>query len=180
MTSYDVRVAEPDDFSEVWRLFLLAYEENAILPLCQRKAEWYIRRAIEPHKIHPLDTGPRGVIGVIGPKGDLQGAVFLIISSFWYTEQMHIEELSLLVDPKYRKTDHAKTLINWMKDQSSQTGLPLVTGVISNHRTEAKVRLYGRLLPQSGAFFVLKPEDVTMRPTLVVSSSLEQIVNRRH
>lgn len=176
----NVRVAKIDDFDEVWRLFLHAYEENAILPLSERKAAWHIKRALEPEKIAPDDTGMRGVIGVIGDPGDLEAAVFLTIGSYWYTEHLHIEEYVLLVDPLYRKSGHAKTMIHWMEQQVREVGLPLVTGILSNHRTEAKCRLYGRLLPKSGEFFVVKPEDVRMRPTLVISSSLEQIANRRH
>ena len=175
-----VRVAKTEDFDEVWRLFLFAYEENAILPLSERKAVWHIKRALEPEKIHPTDTGMRGVIGVIGDPDLLEAAVFLTIGSYWYTEHLHIEEYVLLVDPRHRKSNHAKTLINWMEQQVKEVNLPLVTGILSNHRTEAKCRLYGRLLPKAGEFFVVKPEDVTMRPTLVLSSSIEQIVNRRH
>jgi hypothetical protein len=76
-----VRVAKSEDFDEVWRLFLFAYEENAILPLSERKASWHIRRALEPEKIDPSDTGVRGVIGVIGEPDSLEAAVFLNTST---------------------------------------------------------------------------------------------------
>ncbi len=157
-----VRVAKVADFEEVWRLFKMAYEENAIFPLCEEKAAWHLRRALEPEKIHPFDTGLRGVIGVIGPSGALEAGVFLGIGCFWYTKHHHIEEFVLLVDPKHRRTDHAKTLVNWMKAQVQEVQLPLVTGIMSNHRTEAKCRLYGRLLPKAGEFFVVKPFDDTI------------------
>jgi GNAT superfamily N-acetyltransferase len=165
-----VRIAKSEDFPEVWRLFLLAYEENAILPLCEKKAAWFLRRALEPEKIPESDIGTRGVIAVIGPTGALQAGVFLTVSCFWYTEHHHIEEYVLLVDPAHRRSDHAKTLVIWMKEQVKNTHLPLITGILSNHRTEAKCRLYGRLLPKAGEFFVVKPESDTISP-------LEQTVN---
>jgi len=156
----DVRIAKPTDFNEVWRLFLHAHEENGMFPLSSGKAEWHIKRALEPEKIHPQDTGMRGVIGVIdGEPNKLEGGVFLTIGSFWYTDKLHIEEYTLLVDPDHRRSNHAKTLINWMKSQVNEVKLPLLTGILSNHRTEAKVRLYERMLPKTGAFFFVKPED---------------------
>src|SRR5271155_708413 len=157
-----VRVAKIEDFSEVWRLFLMAYDENAFLPLSVPRATWFLKRALEPEKIHPLDTGMRGIIGVIGPTGALQAGVFLGISRFWYTDHNHLEEYVLLVDPEHRRSEHAKVLVNWMKEQVQQVNLPLVTGILSNHRTEAKCRLYGRLLPKAGEFFVVKPESDTI------------------
>lgn len=166
-----VRVAKIQDFDEVWRLFLLAYDENAFLPLAAEKAAWHLKRALEPEKIHPWDTGMRGVIGVVGPTGALEAGVFLGIGCFWYTDIHHLEEYVLLVDPNHRRSDHAKTLVLWMKQQVQKVNMPLITGILSNHRTEAKCRLYGRLLPKSGEFFVVKPEDDTIPP-------LEQIVNR--
>jgi hypothetical protein len=36
--------------------------------------------------------------------------------------------------------------------------MPLVIGVISNIRTEAKIKLYERRLPKAGAFFVYNRE----------------------
>jgi len=32
--------------------------------------------------------------------------------------------------------------------------LPLILGVVSNYRTEAKVKLYERQFPKAGAFFM--------------------------
>ena len=154
----EVRIAGASDFPEVWRLFLHAHEENGMFPISSAKAEWHIKRALEPEKIHPEDTGVRGVIGVIGEPNKLEGGVFLTIGSFWYTDRLHVEEYTLLVDPEHRRSNHAKTLINWMKSQANEVKLPLLTGILSNHRTEAKVRLYERMLPKSGAFLLVKPE----------------------
>jgi len=153
-----VRLAKPEDHDELWRLFLQAHHENSLFKLAPQKVEWLMNRAIHPEMIPTGDTGPRGVIGVIGPHGALEGFVFLLIGQFWYSEDRHLEELVVFVDPEYRKSDHAKAFIQWMKDQVEKTGLPLLTGIMSNHRTEAKVRLYSRMLPKVGAFYFLSPK----------------------
>lgn len=150
-----VRVGRPEDHQEIWRLFLQGHRENGLFSLAPDKVQWFLTRALAPQVIPPGDTGPRGVIGVIGPVGgSLEGVVFVLISEFWYSSDKHIEELLVYVDPECRKSGHAKALVNWMKEQSDNSGLNLVTGIISNERTEAKCRLYQRMLPKVGEFFL--------------------------
>jgi hypothetical protein len=62
-------------------------------------------------------------------------------------------------------------LVQWMKDQVEATQLPLVTGIISNHRTEAKCRLYRQMLPKIGEFFYLSPKGSSVAVGLVAASS---------
>lgn len=166
-----VRVAGPKDFDAVWNLMLMSYEENAVFPLSENKAKWFLRRAIFPEEIPPQDVGVRGVVGVIGPKEGIEGLVFLTIGSFWYSDALHLEEFMVFVHPEHRKSDHAKALINWMKTQVDETGLPLMTGIFSLKRTEAKCRLYQRMLPKLGELFYLTPKDSTISTALVASSS---------
>jgi GNAT superfamily N-acetyltransferase len=156
-----VRLAGPPDYEEIWRLFLQGHHENGIFSLSPVKVQWFINRALFPQAIPFGDTGTRGVIGVIGPVGHLEGLVFVTIGEYWYSEEKHLEEFLVYVDPEYRKSDHAAALIKWMKDQSETTGLPLMTGVISNYRTEAKCRLYRRSLPKMGEFFFYPPKGYT-------------------
>lgn len=149
-----VRVARPDDRQEIWRLFLQGHRENGQFELAPEKVDYFVNRALYPEAIPQWDNGPRGVIGVIGDVGCLEALVFVTIGTYWYSHDRHLEEFIVYVDPECRKSVHARTMIEWMKHQSDLTGLPLVTGVISNERTEAKVRLYRRLLPPVGAFFL--------------------------
>lgn len=149
-----VRIAGPEDHQEIWRLFLQGHKENGIFTLAPEKVQWFMTRALAPHLIPPGDTGPRGVIGVIGPVGSLEGLVFVTIGEFWYSNDKHIEEFIVYVDPECRKSGHAHALIDWMKEQVERTGLPLMTGIMSNDRTEAKCRLYRRVLPKIGEFFL--------------------------
>jgi len=153
-----VRLAKPADALEIWRLFLMAHNENSLFPLAPEKVQWLMSRAIVPESIPEGDMGPRGVIGVIGPEGAIEGLVFLLIGQMWYSHDRHLEEILVYTDPEHRKSGHAQALVQWMKDQVKLTGLPLLTGIMSNHRTEAKVRLYSRMLPKVGAFFFLSPK----------------------
>jgi hypothetical protein len=152
-----VRIANADDKVELWRLFMLGYKENAQFSLAPSKVNFFLDRALCPSAIHPMDTGPRGAIGVIGTAGALEGLAFVIFSNYWYSDDKHLEELIVYVDPAHRKSRHAHALVNWMKLQSDLTSLPLVTGIISTERTAAKVALYERLLPRVGAFFLWTP-----------------------
>lgn len=149
-----VRVAKPEDRQEIWRLFLQGHRENGQFELAPEKVDFFVNRALHPELIPEWDNGPRGAIGVIGSVGSLEGLVFVTIGTYWYSHARHLEEFIVYVDPECRRSSHARTMVEWMKHQSDITGLPLVTGIISNERTEAKVRLYRRLLPPVGAFFM--------------------------
>src|SRR5215475_1238758 len=149
-----VRIARPEDHSEIWRLFLQGHHENGLFKLAPDKVDWFIHRALHPEQIPDFDTGARGTIGVIGPVGSLEGIVFVTIGQFWYSTDHHLEEFIVYVDPECRRPPgHVQALVNWMKQQSDLTGLPLMTGIMSTQRTEAKCRLYGRMLPKVGEFF---------------------------
>lgn len=165
-----VRIATEQDRVEVWRLFLQGYKENGVLELSPEKVDWFLTRALQPELIPLGDTGPRGVIGVIGQVGALEGIVFLTIGEFWYSNVRHIEEFLVLVDSECRRSNHAQALVQWMKDQVEITKLPLLSGIISNERTEAKCRLYRRMLPKLGEFFWLTPKG-TSTPLLTIGSS---------
>ena len=54
-------------------------------------------------------------------------------------------------------------------DQVEITQIPLMTGIISNIRTEAKCRLYRRMMPKIGEFFYFGPKGNS--PALVAVSS---------
>lgn len=166
-----VRLAGPEDHGEIWRLFLQGHKENGIFSLAPAKVDWFLNRALRPDLIPLGDTGPRGVIGVIGAVGSLEGLVFLTIGTYWYSDEMHLEEYIIYTDPEHRKSNHVRALVQWMKDQVETTHLPLVTGIISNIRTEAKCRLYRQMLPKIGEFFCLSPKGSTVSPALIALSS---------
>ena len=137
-------------------MFLQSHRENGQFNLAPEKVDWLLHRALFPQMIPAWDIGGRPVIGVIGAVGALEALVLMAIETYWYTEDKHISEYMIYVDPECRRSNHAKAIIEWMKHQSDITGLPLMTGIISNKQTEAKVRLYRRMLPPIGAFFMYR------------------------
>lgn len=77
------------------------------------------------------------------------------LGSVWYSDQTVLEELSSFVLPEFRRSNNAKDLIDFAKGCAKQIGVPLIIGIVSNHRTQAKVELYRRRLgAPAGAFFL--------------------------
>ena len=75
----------------------------------------------------------------------------------WYSDQDILEEKAIFIHPDYRnaKGGRARRLVEFSKEASDYLKIPLIIGVLSNHRTEAKVRLYERQFGKaSGAFFL--------------------------
>lgn len=150
MRPANVRIATKNDEQRVFDLFMMAGEENAMASINEAKVWAAIRNATERKG---------GVLGVIdGENGDLAGVIGLIMAPMWYSEAWHVEELLNYVHPDYRQgTRHcARDLISFAKWWSEQLGMPLLMGVLSNQRTEGKVRLYRRMLPFAGALFWYK------------------------
>jgi hypothetical protein len=159
MTPSIVRMARPYDAPEIWRLFLQVHRENGLFTLAPHKVTAMMDRALHPELIHPHDTGPRAQIAVIGSPGKLEAIIFVLISSMWYSDDLHLEELMVYVDPECRQSGHAKACVDWMKSLADSLSLRLLTGIISKDRTAAKIRLYDRYLPRIGAFYLYPQDD---------------------
>jgi len=149
-----VRIAQPSDRDECWRLFLQGHQENGLFVLAPEKVEYVLYRCLFAAAIPAHDLGLRGIIGVIGEPGQLEALALVTIGEYWYTTDKHLEEMLVYVDPRHRKSRHARALITWMKRQAELTGIPLLTGVVSRERTSAKCSLYGRMLPKVGEFYL--------------------------
>lgn len=152
-----VRAANMRDYQECLRLFLQSHNENGLFVLAPDKLHWILTRFLAPELIPEDDPGLRGVIGVIGKEGSLEALCGLCISDLWYTHEKHLSDFLVFVDPEYRATNHARTLIGWMKKQADIIGVPLMSGVVANHRTEAKCRLFRRMSPKVGELFMYNP-----------------------
>jgi hypothetical protein len=171
-----IRKALPHDAPEIWRLFLQVHRENGLFQLSPSKVTEFMDRALHPERIHPADTGVRAQIGVIGPPGRLEAVVFVLIAQFWYSNDFHLEELLVYVDPECRKSRHAITCLAWMKALADQLKIPLLTGIISKERTAAKIRLYDRMLPRIGAFYLYPKDDAELsKPESVMGEKLKRV-----
>lgn len=149
-----VRRAVPEDRDSIWELLRLNHVENGVFSLSEPKVDWLLDRVLSPEKIPEGDMGTRGYMGVIGPINQCEGLILITIGNFWYTEDFHLEEFTNFVHPDHRNSNHAKTLIGWGKQLSDRVIIPMLIGIVSNTRTQAKVRLYRRQLPEAGAFFL--------------------------
>jgi GNAT superfamily N-acetyltransferase len=106
-----------------------------------------------------------GIIGIIGDKTRIHAMISLLITRWWYTRENHLEEIFAYVHPDYRKSNYARTLIEFAKKCSDEIGIPLVIGVMTNSRIVEKVRLYRRSLGfPAGAVFVYNGNWINERP----------------
>lgn len=140
-----VRIATPKDEDEVMRLMRRAFDEQPIFALNEQRMRANIRMCTERRG---------GILGVIdGPNG-IEGYLIAMLGQHWYSDEWHLEELSNFVDPDYRKSTHAKDLINFVKWFAEQLKMPVILGILSTKRLEAKIRLYERQVRKVGAVFV--------------------------
>lgn len=149
-----VRPAHPDDYEQIWEMFRLLHKENGLFSISEAKLDWILQRVLLPDLIPPGDTGLRGYMGVIGEPGALEGFILMIIASYWYTDELHLEELATFVHPNHRRSKHAQALLNYSKKLSDAINIPLLIGIVSNKRTESKIRLYRKHFTEAGSFFL--------------------------
>jgi hypothetical protein len=146
-----VRVATPSDMPQIMDLSVLAAKENGFLDASAAllaKAVW-----------GPLNQD-HGIIGCIGEPGAvIEGMVVLSIGKIFYSDTDCLEEKTLYLRPEHRsaKGGRANKLLEFSMAAADSLGLPLLIGVLSNQRTEAKCRLYQRKLgPAAGAYWIYK------------------------
>jgi len=147
-----IRVGTPQDLDAVMEISMMACEENGFVQPSPSRLLTDIWPALN------LDEG---VMGLIGPKGtmEVQGAVLLRVGHMWYSDQRAIEEKAVFIRPEYRSArgGRARKLCEFSKQVADELELPLIIGVLSNHRTAGKVRMYQRIFGEpSGAFFLYK------------------------
>jgi len=154
----DVRIGTPEDVHDIMELALSACDENGFVdPNPQRLLA----------EIWPALNLDRGMVGIIGEDGKKpEAAVLLRIGTMWYSDADVLEEKAIFVHPEYRsaKGGRARRLCEFSKQVADKLGIPLIIGVLSNHRTEAKVRLYERQFGKpSGAFFLYNAQTGHLR-----------------
>jgi GNAT superfamily N-acetyltransferase len=147
--NFGVRIGTPDDVHPMMDLAMQACDENGFVDPNPQKLLGEIWPALN------LD---RGLVGIIQDEGGgLEGAILLRIGTMWYSDAEVLEEKAIFIHPDYRsaKGGRARRLCEFSKKTADELGIPLIIGVLSNHRTEAKVRLYERQFGKpSGAFFL--------------------------
>lgn len=150
MNEIFVRTGVEEDFNELMRLAMDATRENAFVEPNEMMLAEHMYAAL---------TNKMGVAGVIGggPGEPLEAAIVLRIGPMWYSPEPVLEEKAIYVAPEFRsaKGGRARKLAEWAKGISKNLGIPLAIGVLSNTRTEAKIRLYERVFgAPAGVYFL--------------------------
>lgn len=154
MTYGIVRLATPDDAESIVSCLKLMHEENGLFTLNETKMRSIINSSLQPD---PSVAFPP-TIGVIGDAGNVEATICLALSQLYYTDEWHLGDLWIFIRPDARKKGYIHHLASFAKKISDDTGVPLMTGVVSNKRTEAKVRIYKKHYGDPlGAIFLHKP-----------------------
>lgn len=144
-----IRIGTPEDIHDMMDIAMNASDENGFVAASKSKMLQELYSALSRH------YGLMGIIGYPGEKAE--GAVLLRFGQLWYSDQPIVEEKAIFIRPEFRaaKGGRARRLCKFSRYIADQFGMPLVIGVLSNHRTEGKVRMYEREFGKpSGAFFL--------------------------
>ena len=90
------------------------------------------------------------ILAGVGPKGGLEGLLYLWLDTYWYSEDPHWSELFLYVTPEHRRSRNAIELIRFAKWCVDQSSFPLIIGIFSNDSTQRREALYERQLAPEG------------------------------
>jgi hypothetical protein len=139
-----IRIATGDEEEDIFRLCRELHDENGYyFKFSEAKVRENLRRAFNK----------RGaMIPVIGPKGAIEALGYVSIEQFAWSDDWHLSEWFNYVLPDFRRSQHAKTLLQWEKGAADQMGIVLFIGVVSNIRLAAKLRLYRRILGAEGEY----------------------------
>ena len=143
-----VRTAQPDDEEGIMVLSRLIHQEIGMFNLNEDKVRNMIRPLLYKHL---------GIIGVVGKKDNLEAMILLRVATNWYSDTPFLEEMSVFVKPEFRNATVSRvhTMIEFAKKAADGLDLPLMIGVLSNQRTNAKVELYEKHFGvPAGAFFI--------------------------
>ena len=149
-----IRLATPDDMTEVMRLAVTACEENGFLNASTE---------LLAKEIYPALCQDHGLCAVIGPAStrEIQGLVLIRIGAMWYSKSIVAEERCIFIYPQYRsaKGGRARRLCEYSKQVADTLGIPLLIGVLSGTRTAGKCKMYQRIFGEpKGMFFLYGAE----------------------
>lgn len=145
----DVRLAVPEDRPALVELTNQLHGENGLFSLSLTKRDRLLDRYYNKDG---------AIIGVIGEVGSPIATIYLSLGQSEYSDDWLLSELWNFVEPEHRRSECAKHLLEYAKFVSTEMKIPLVIGILSNHRTEAKVRLYERVLERAGAYFIFNSQ----------------------
>jgi hypothetical protein len=147
-----IRLATETEVDDVMQLAMMAAEENGFLDASAALLLEVVYPALKMHQ---------GLCGVIGEPGKLEAFVVLRIGTMYYSPQLCVEEKVVYVHPDFRaaKGGRARKLCEFSKHVADVLNLPLLIGICSSSRTQAKVKLYERIFgPPAGAYWLYRTQ----------------------
>ncbi|HZS57547.1 MAG TPA: hypothetical protein VFA65_24315 [Bryobacteraceae bacterium] len=151
-----VRIATSEDADSLMACLRMMHDENGLFSFSEELVRKIINDGISP----PAGLTFPPMVGVIGPPGDVEATTCLMLSRLYYTEEWHLGDLWHFIRPDCRKKNHIVGLLEFAKQCADKIGLSLMSGVVSNKRTEAKVRIFSRHFGAPlGALFIYRPNQ---------------------
>jgi len=147
IAEHKVRIGSPADHKAMMTFLCKMHEENGVANMDEKRVETVLMCGLARHN---------AIVGICdGKNGEIAGSAGLFVSEWWYSSDRQLEDRWLFVAPDYRREPIARPLLQFAKNTADGLGIPLLLGVLSDVRTEAKVRLYERQLGKSvGAIFL--------------------------
>ena len=154
-TELSVRLASPEDANSILECLRMMHDENGLFSLSGDRVREIISNALSP----PPGMIVPPMVGVIGRRGEVEATICVMLNKLWYTDEWHLGDLWNYIRQDCRKKNHIAGLLEFAKSCSDKVDVPLMMGVVSNKRTEAKVRIYSRHFGVPlGAFFIYRPK----------------------
>lgn len=147
---YDVQLAQPSMAEEITDVLLEGRDEGFVFPP---------DREIVLEFVKDIMNKNGGLLGVIVGDSGIEGIIGVKLDKFWFSDQWYLFDLFTFVHPEFRRSTRAKCLLAFAKKCAKEMQLPLVMGIMSNIRTEAKSRLYERQFDRAGNYFVYNKES---------------------
>lgn len=145
----EVRLAKPEDEQALMAMLELRHTEDGLGKFDPSMARLSVRRGL---------MRDYGYIGVIRSASGIEASVGLFVTTPWDSSDFLLTDQWNFVSLPYRRSTHAKNLIQFSKWASHQLGLPLLMSKIKNDQTAGMARLYSRQLPECGALFLYDPK----------------------
>lgn len=150
---FDVQLANLSMAEDITDVLLQGEDEGFVFPPDRTVILEYVKEIMNRNG---------GIIGVIYDHDNkiVEGVIGLRLDKFWFSDQWFIKDIFMYVHPEFRRSTRAKCLIAFAKECAKKMNIPLLMGIMSNIRTEAKAKLYERQMNRAGSFFVFNNESV--------------------
>lgn len=151
-----LRLATPADLEPIGSLLWSMHHEIGIGRVSERKAREAVLRTL---------TEPASCCILAERDGHIVGALGLVMTSWWYSDERFLTDLFFFVDPNHRadknaageNAGHATKLIAWAKAAARKLSVPLVVSVGTEIAPMPKVRFMSKHMKPFGGSFIYKP-----------------------